>query len=113
MILSRLNGRMSMPGLARVWRTALYAAAAVGSLGVAKAADQNGIEFFEKRVRPLLADRCFECHGEKKQKGGLRLDSAAAIHQGGDSGPALVAGKPGESHIIKAVSWSDPDLQMP
>ena len=77
------------------------------------AAEPQGIEFFEKRVRPLLADRCYECHGEKKQKGGLRLDSAAAVLQGGDSGPALVAGKPEQSHIIKAVSWSDPDLQMP
>src|SRR5436190_14488641 len=77
------------------------------------AADSQGIEFFEKRVRPLLAERCYECHGEKKQKGGLRLDSAAALSRGGDSGPALVPGKPGESRIIKGIAWSDPDFQMP
>ena len=73
----------------------------------------DGVESFEKRIRPLLADRCYECHGEKKQKGGLRLDSAAALRKGGDSGPALVPGRPEESLMIKAISWSDPDLQMP
>src|SRR3954468_14208025 len=79
----------------------------------AAAADPKGVEFFEKRVRPILVERCYECHGEKKHKGGLRLDSAAAVLKGGDSGPALVPGKPEESRIIKGISWSDPDFQMP
>lgn len=77
------------------------------------AADSPGIEFFEKRVRPVLVERCYECHGEKKQKGGLRLDSAAAVLKGGDSGLALVPGKPDESRMINGISWSDPDFQMP
>ena len=50
--------------------------------------------FFEQNVRPLLAENCYSCHGEKKQKGGLRLDSLEAILKGGESGPAVVAGKP-------------------
>ena len=77
------------------------------------AADSAGIEFFEKRVRPVLVERCYECHGEKKQKGGLRLDSAATTLKGGESGPAFAPGKPEESRLIKAISWSDPDFQMP
>src|SRR5215212_7327421 len=76
-------------------------------------AEPRDIEFFEKRIRPLLVERCYECHGEKKHKGGLRLDSAAAVLKGGDSGPALVPGKPDESRMIKGISWSDPEFQMP
>src|SRR6188474_3024705 len=79
----------------------------------AAGADATAFEFFEKRVRPVLAERCYECHGEKKQKGGLRLDSAAAVLKGGDSGAALVPGKPEESRLVKGISWSDPDFQMP
>lgn len=77
------------------------------------AAEPGGVEFFEKRVRPVLVERCYECHGEKKQKGGLRLDSAAAVRAGGDSGAVLVPGQPEKSLLIKVISWSDPDLQMP
>ena len=69
-------------------------------------------EDFEKRVRPLLVVRCFECHGAKKQSGGLRLDSRVAMLQGGDSGPALVPGKPAESLLMKAIEYDD-KLQMP
>ncbi len=69
-------------------------------------------EEFEKRIRPLLAERCFECHGAKKQSGGLRLDSRAALLKGGDSGPVLVPGKPAESLLVKAVEYGD-KLQMP
>ena len=51
-----------------------------------RAADAPGVVFFEQNVRPLLVARCYECHSEKKQKGGLRLDSKAALLKGGDSG---------------------------
>src|SRR5262249_4703310 len=64
----------------------------------------ESIEFFESRVRPILVDRCFKCHGEKKQSSGLRLDSREAALKGGDTGPALVAGKPDESLIVQAVA---------
>ncbi|HMJ91232.1 MAG TPA: DUF1549 domain-containing protein, partial [Candidatus Acidoferrum sp.] len=73
----------------------------------------SDIGFFEKQIRPLLAEHCYECHGEKKQKGGLRLDSAGRVMKGGDTGPALVPGKPEESLLIKAISWANPDFQMP
>ncbi len=69
--------------------------------------------FFEAKVRPLLAQRCIECHGEKKQKGDLRLDSKIGWQKGGESGAALVPGKPEQSLLIKAVSYVDKDLQMP
>ena len=75
----------------------------------------GGIEFFEKRIRPLLADKCYECHSAsaKKLKGGLNLDSKAGWSKGGDTGPAIVPGKPEDSLLIKAVRWTDPDTQMP
>ena len=53
--------------------------------------DPTGLEFFEKSVRPLLAERCFKCHGPEKAKAGLRLDSRASILNGGDNGPATKA----------------------
>ena len=71
------------------------------------------LELFEKKVRPLLVERCYECHGEKKQKGGLRLDSHAALLKGGDNGPAVAPGLPEKSRLIRAVSYEDVDLQMP
>jgi hypothetical protein len=64
------------------------------ALGSATAADPLADEFFERDVRPLLADRCLKCHGPQKQKGGLRLDSRASILQGGETGPAAVPGTP-------------------
>src|SRR5436190_15244058 len=69
---------------------------------------------FERDVRPVLEERCFECHGADKQKGGLRLDQKAGMFAGGDSGePAVVPGKSDESQLIKFVTSSDPDDKMP
>ena len=61
------------------------------------------LEAFEKEVRPLLIEHCGKCHGAEKQKAGLRLDARQAILEGGDSGPAIVAGRPDESLLIEAV----------
>lgn len=73
-----------------------------------------GVDFFEAKIRPLLVDHCYDCHSAgKKIKGGLRLDFRAGWEKGGDSGPAIVAGKPDESLLIKAVRYTDEDLQMP
>src|SRR3954463_15878925 len=69
--------------------------------------------FFEKEVRPVLVNRCYECHGEKKKKGSLRMDDISYINEGGDSGPALVPGKPAESLMIKAIHRTDKDFEMP
>ena len=59
-------------------------------------------EFFEARMRPILAANCYECHADGDQ-GGLRLDSRESMLSGGESGPAIVPGKPDESLLIKAV----------
>lgn len=70
--------------------------------------------FFEKEVRPLLVKRCFECHGGSEAKGGLSLASVDGWKQGGDSGPAIVPGKPDESHLIEAInyeSWEMPPAE--
>ncbi len=75
--------------------------------------DPAQVEFFEKQVRPLLVERCFECHGPEKQRGGLRLDSRAAVLSGGDSGPAVVAGQPEKSRLVQAVHYGDDKLRMP
>src|SRR5215208_7037137 len=75
--------------------------------------DRAGIEFFETSIRPLLIESCHSCHGEKKQKGELRLDSHAATMRGGELGAVIVPGKPDESLLIKAVRYLDADLSMP
>ena len=62
------------------------------------------LEFFEKEIRPVLADNCFKCHGPKKQKSGLRLDSRELILKGGEVGPVVVAGKPETSRLILAIN---------
>lgn len=73
-----------------------------------------GLEFFEKKVRPVLVERCFECHSTTaKVKGGLSLDSREAIFTGGDSGPSVVAGDPEKSKLIEAITYKNQDLQMP
>jgi hypothetical protein len=75
---------------------------------------QTGIEFFEKRVRPLLVQKCYECHSTgKNAKGGLLLDSRDGVLKGGESGPLIVAGDAGKSLLIKAVRYANSDLQMP
>ena len=64
---------------------------------------ESGVEFFEKKVRPLLADHCYECHGPTRKNGGLRLDAKAFILEGGESGPAAVVGKPEDSLLLKVL----------
>ncbi len=65
---------------------------------------------FEKHVRPLLVTKCLKCHGKDKQEGGLRLDTAAAILNGGDSGPAVVPGNPKESLLIQAIHYDGREM---
>jgi len=74
---------------------------------------ENEEDFFESRVRPVLVKHCQDCHGAKKQEGGLRLDSRDAWMRGGDRGEAIIAGEPDKSLVIQAVRHHDPDLQMP
>src|SRR6266571_1317563 len=67
--------------------------------------DPAALKFFETRVRPLLADQCFKCHGEKKRKANLRLDNLHDILQGGDGGPSVVPGDAAGSLLMKAVLY--------
>ena len=76
------------------------------------AVDGPDLEHFEKKVRPLLIEHCQRCHDGEKAKGGLRLDSAETLTQGGDTGEVLVPGKPEASLLIQAVQYSG-DLKMP
>jgi hypothetical protein len=83
---------------------------------LAQAADplpDQQLAFFENRIRPVLVEHCYECHSEKakKLKGGLRLDLRDTLRRGGDTGPAIVPGKPDESLLIEAVRYDS--LEMP
>ena len=75
------------------------------------AAADDGIEWFERRIRPLLVEHCIECHGPVEQKGGLRLDHRGGWELGGDSGPALSPGDPDNSLLVSAVRYEG--LEMP
>lgn len=94
-------------------RIAFLASLSCAIASVTSAAAQD-VAFFEKKVLPVLQARCFECHShEKKIKGGLTLDSRSGWVEGGDHGPAVVAGKPDGSLLIQMVRWSDDKHQMP
>src|SRR4051794_15518805 len=86
---------------------ALASAAAAALLSASAIANgaADATEFFEAKIRPLLVERCEECHGAKKQKGGLRLDSRDGWQTGGDTGAALKPGDPEASLLIKAVRY--------
>lgn len=70
------------------------------------------IEFFERRIRPVLSNNCYSCHTDSKL-GGLQVNSRVALLRGGDSGPAIDVGNPDSSLLIRAVMHTDPQLQMP
>ncbi len=82
-------------------------------LSISSATATEALQFFETKIRPLLASECYECHGADKQKGGLRLDHIEHIKNGGDSGPAIVAGQPTESLLVESIHHLDPDFAMP
>lgn len=72
----------------------------------------EGLAFFENEVRPRLIKECQQCHGDRKQESGLRLDSKAAILNGGESGSVIVANSPGESLLLHVIEYEG-DIQMP
>ena len=73
------------------------------------------LDFFEQKVRPLLANNCYSCHSieQGKSKGGFTLDTASAARKGGDTGPGVVPGDPAKSLIYVAMTYKDKDMQMP
>jgi hypothetical protein len=78
------------------------------------ASGEDGIQFFEKKIRPVLVDKCYKCHSaEEKIRGGLLLDTRDGLLTGGETGPAIVPDHADKSLLIKAIRYTDPDLQMP
>jgi hypothetical protein len=73
--------------------------------------DPSAAEFFEKEIRPILAQKCQSCHGAKKTRGGLRLLSRDLILKGGDSGPVVVPSRPDQSLLLQAIEYQG-DLKM-
>ncbi len=82
---------------------------------VPSSAEDDGMEFFEAKIRPVLVERCNRCHsdGGKAPKGGLRLDSSAGLRKGGDSGPVIAPGKVEESPLIDAIAHEGGVAEMP
>jgi len=101
------------------WRicSALLLALLIGNEAGAGAQESSnrGLSLFNDYIGPLFRERCYECHSHEsgKAKGGLVLDTRNGWAKGGEHGPAIIPGKPNGSLLIRAVSYADPDLQMP
>src|SRR5215475_7368189 len=90
----------------------VFLMAVAATLAPAQTPTAASPDFFEARIRPILANNCYSCH-TNSQLGGLRLDSREEIVRGGGRGPAMVAGDPEKSLLITAVRQTDSDLKMP
>src|SRR4051794_17267728 len=74
--------------------------------------DGAAVTFFERKIRPLLVDNCYNCHSANTNaKGGLRVDDRNGLLAGGNAGPAVVPGQPEKSLLLKAVGYADADLR--
>jgi len=84
-------------------------------LALAAQDDPEGLAFFERKIRPVLVERCYKCHSleAEKVKGGFLLDTRDGIIKGGNSGPAIVPGHPDRSLLIRAIRGADDDMKMP
>ena len=95
----------------------LLAAATLATSALAAPAklDPDQLAFFEKKIRPVLAEHCYSCHSAKaeKLKGGLYVDNRDGLLKGGSSGPAIVPGRPEKSILIKDLKSTNPDDMMP
>ncbi len=94
---------------------ACWFAVSTASVGVGAESNEwtaEQVDQFERQVRPVLVANCWNCHGEKKQEGGLRLDTRDAVLKGGDSGPAVIVGDAASSRLLQAVRYQG-DTQMP
>lgn len=83
-------------------------------LAAAVALPGADVEFFEKKIRPILVNNCYACHSaDTKPAGGLRVDDKNGILRGGDSGPAIVPGDPAKSHLLARIQDPNPRRRMP
>lgn len=100
---------------ARVGFRAGQVSAAESAAAPEPAPAPEDLDFFEKRIRPILVNRCYECHSAKSEKlrGGLLLDHREAILKGGDTGPAAVPGNVEKSLLIEAISFRSSEIEMP
>src|SRR4051794_711187 len=96
-------------------RSLLLATLAMAGSVLAADPTPEQVQFFEGKIRPILTDKCYKCHSVEtgKSKGGLTLDTREGLLKGGESGPGLKPGNPDASVLIKAVLYTDKDLQMP
>src|SRR5690349_14689826 len=93
----------------------LFVIAFSASLARASDSDRAGFDFFEKHIRPVLAEQCYKCHSAQaeKLKGKLLLDTREGLIRGGEGGPIVVPGDPDKSRLIIALRFTDEDMQMP
>ena len=85
---------------------------ALSLLGVPDAVGQDRIDFFEKKIRPVLAERCYQCHSAEAARAGtlmgkLQLDTREGVQHGGSRGPAVVPGQPDQSMLIEALKYTN------
>ena len=91
----------------------LLVAVALCWAAAARAAERFDRARFEKEIRPLLAERCVECHGDLKQKGSLRLDAKIHVFAGGENGPVIAAGDAAKSSLFQRITSKDSEQRMP
>ena len=92
----------------------LITCASVSSFAADAKLDPAHVEFFEKKIRPVLVEKCYTCHSAGfKIKGGLSIDSKPGMLKGGETGPAVIPGDPDKSLMMKAVRYKDDELKMP
>src|SRR5262245_10406528 len=93
-------------------RTLVGAGLLLSAAAAPAAPDPPAAELLDSRVRPVPANNCLTCHGPEKQRGGLRLDSRAALLRGSDAGPVVVPGRPDQSPLLRAVR-REGEVKMP
>ena len=91
---------------------------ALSLLGAPEEAGRDPIDFFEEKIRPVLAERCYQCHSAEAARRGmlmgkLQLDTREGVQRGGSRGSVVVAGRPDQSMLIEALEYTNPNLQMP
>src|SRR4051794_2247659 len=107
-----MRRQISFPAVALILTGFFFSDAFAAEDAAQKPAEltREKVEFFETNIRPVLVERCYECHSSqaKKLKGGLLLDSQKGVAAGGDNGPILMAGEIERSPLIQAIRWTDP-----
>lgn len=83
------------------------------NIGHSSAVADDKLDFFEKKIRPIFVNHCYDCHGDGENEGQLSLDSKAGWQRGGERGPAILPGDPAASLLFQVVKHADLKLRMP